>query len=261
MDINTVMDDYITSGEIPGDLAPILTENQEVLLDKTKKFLSTLVEYRELMMMYACAMKEIKTRFEILDTEFSVRYQRNPISSINTRLKCTNSIVEKLMKNNYSLSLESIEKYVNDVAGIRIICCYVDDIYGIADALLKQDDITLITCKDYIANPKPNGYRSLHLIVCVPVFFSGCKKEVKVEVQIRTIAMDFWASLEHQIKYKQELDNQEEIITQLKECSETIAKTDKKMLEIRKQIEAGTDVPTEDDILLDKLTKLDIQFG
>lgn len=261
MDINTVMDNYISSGEIPMELLPLLEEEQDELFDKTKKILGTLVEYREMMMMYACAIKELQTRFEVLDTEFSVRYQRNPISSVSARLKRTGSIMEKLMKNNRSLSLENIEEYVNDVAGIRIVCCYVDDIYGIADALLDQDDIKLIGSKDYIKNPKPNGYRSLHLIVRVPVFFAGYKKEIKAEVQIRTIAMDFWASLEHQLKYKQNICNQEEIIAQLKECSETIAGTDEKMLDIRKQIEAGADVPTEEDVLLDKLSKLDMQIG
>ncbi len=194
----------------------------------------------------------------VLNTEFKIRYQRNPISSISTRLKRTASITDKLERQNFPFSLESIEKNVNDVAGIRVICSYIDDIYTIAEAFLRQDDVTLIAQKDYIAHPKPNGYRSLHLIISIPVFFADRKKDMKVEVQIRTIAMDFWASLEHQLKYKQEIPNQPEIISQLKECAEIINATDEKMLDIRHQIEEIADAPTEEDILLEKLSKLDL---
>lgn len=228
------------------------------MYDHTKRLMGTIVDYKELMMMYTCAMKEIQTKFEILNTEYKVRYQRNPISSISTRLKKTASITEKLAKLGKQFSLTAIEETINDVAGVRVICPYIDDIYTIADALLKQDDITLITRKDYIATPKPNGYRSLHLIVEVPVFFAEQRKDMKVEVQIRTIAMDFWASLEHQLKYKQDVPNQSEIVSQLKTCADIISATDEKMLGIRKQIESTSDVPTEDDILLEKLSRLDI---
>ena len=151
-----------------------------------------------------------------------------------------------------------MEERLNDVAGIRVICSFIDDIYAIADMLLQQDDITLITRKDYIVAPKPNGYRSLHLIVKVPVFFANFRKDMKVEVQIRTIAMDFWASLEHQLKYKQNIPNQQEIVAQLKECADVISQTDQKMIAIRQQIEAASDAPTEDDILLEKLSRFDI---
>lgn len=230
----------------------------DLMFDQTKKLVSTLVEYKELMMMYTCAMKEIRTKFEVLNTEFNVRYQRNPINSISTRLKRTSSIMEKLSRQDQPFSIERIEEHINDVAGVRVICSYIDDIYTIADALLKQDDITLVVRKDYIANPKPNGYRSLHLIVKVPVFFANQKREMKVEVQIRTIAMDFWASLEHQLKYKQDIPNQQEIIAQLKTCAEVINATDKRMLDIRHQIESAADIPTEDEVLLEKLARLDV---
>lgn len=260
MDASDNKDNYFLGEELPAELMPLLEEKPEII-DRTKRMLSTLVGYKELMMMYTCAIKEVQTKFEVLNTEFNVRYQRNPISSITSRLKNTNSIIEKMNKNNYEFSLENIETYLHDVAGIRVVCCYVDDIYGIADALLKQDDITLVACKDYIANPKPNGYRSLHLIVKIPVFFADFKKEMKVEVQIRTIAMDFWASLEHQLKYKQNVPNQQEIIAQLQACSKVIAETDEKMLDIRRQIEEGSDIPTEDDILFDKVSKLDVRIG
>lgn len=234
-----------------------LTDN---IMTQTKKMMGTVVEYKELMMMYACAIKEVRTKFEVLNTEFNIRYQRNPIASISSRLKRTSSIVDKMARQNLVFSLDGIEENINDVAGIRVICSYIDDIYTIADALLEQDDITLIVKKDYIAHPKPNGYRSLHLIVQLPVYFADRKKEMKVEVQIRTIAMDFWASLEHQLKYKQDIPNQQDVIAQLKECAEVISTTDQKMLDIRQQIEAAADMPTEEDILFEKLSKLDINL-
>ena len=141
-----------------------------------------------------------------------------------------------------------------------MICSYIDDIYTIADALLRQDDVTLINRKDYIANPKPNGYRSLHLIVSIPVFFADQKKDVRVEVQIRTIAMDFWASLEHQLKYKQEIPGQQEIIARLKECADVINDTDEKMFSLRQQIETAADAPSEEEVLFEKLSRLDINL-
>lgn len=220
--------------------------------------MGSMVEYKELMMMYACAMKELQTKFEVLNTEFKVRYQRNPISSISTRLKRSSSIVEKLVKQNNLCTLNSIKENINDVAGVRVICSYIDDIYTIADALLKQDDVELVARKDYIATPKPNGYRSLHLIIKIPVFFADQKEEIKVEVQIRTIAMDFWASLEHQLKYKQEISEQEKIIAQLRNCAETINATDEEMLKIRKEIESVDNAPTEEEMLFEKFSRLDI---
>jgi len=235
-------------------------DNQAIstMLDQSKEILRFLVEYKELMMMYKCAIKEVKTKFEVLDTEFKIRYQRNPINFINTRLKCTTSIIEKMKRKNIPFSLENIEKYIHDVAGVRVICSYIDDIYNIANALIKQDDIKLIEKKDYIAHPKPNGYRSLHLIVSVPVYFAEQKKDMKVEVQIRTIAMDYWASLEHQLRYKQQVKGEEEIAEQLKECADLIASIDSRMLDIRRKIEANSSNPTEEEILLNKLSKIDI---
>lgn len=245
---------------MPGDLMVLADSAANMMLDQTRQMMGNLVGYKELMMQYACAIKEIRTKFDVLSTECRIRYQRNPISSINTRLKRTASLTEKLSRRNLPFTLESIEENIHDVAGVRVICPYIDDIYTIANALLEQDDITLAARKDYIANPKPNGYRSLHLIVKVPVFLTKQKKEMYVEVQIRTIAMDFWASLEHQLKYKQEIPNQQEIIVKLKECAAAINATDAQMLELRKQIEAAADQPTEDDILFDKLSRLDISL-
>ena len=222
-----------------------------------RQLLETAVEYKELRMMYACAIKEVQTKFEVLETEFKVRYQRNPISSIQTRLKSSSSIIEKMIRKGIPFSMENLEQQIQDLAGIRVICSYVDDIYALANALTSQDDITLLEEKDYIRNPKPNGYRSLHLIVSVPVFFSQQKRQIKVEVQIRTIAMDFWASLEHQMKYKREIPDQQHIVEQLKNCAEDIARVDREMMDIRRRLEESVDEPTEDDILIARLKKLD----
>ena len=242
---------------LPTDLT--VSENTAKWMQtRAREFMEIIVGYKELRMMYTCAMKEIQTKFEILNTEFKVRYRRNPIAAISTRLKTTASITEKLARYNCGLSVENIEKYIHDVGGVRVICSYIDDIYLIADALLAQDDITLLRKKDYIAEPKPNGYRSLHLIVTVPVFFADRKIDMKVEVQIRTIAMDFWASLEHQMKYKKEIPEQEAIAEELRLCAETIRLTDERMLGIRQKIEAAADTEDEEDLLFEKLSRIDI---
>ena len=243
----------LDQGELLGDAA-------NIMMDQTKRLMGIVVEYRELMMMYTCAMKEIRTKFDVLNTEFKVRYQRNPINAITTRLKSTASITDKLARQGNAFTVASVEKNLRDVAGVRVICCYIDDIYTIADALLQQDDITLVARKDYIANPKPNGYRSLHLIVKVPVFFAEQRRDMTVEVQIRTIAMDFWASLEHQLKYKHDIPNQQEIVAQLQHCAELIHATDRKMLALRQKIELAEVNPSEEELLLEKLERLDFRF-
>ena len=192
-------------------------------------------QFRMAMMMYACAIREVKTKLEVLNDELS----RNPIEMITSRVKKPMSILEKLQRRGLPVSVESMVKNLDDVAGIRIICSFVDDIYEVAEMLVRQDDVTVIAIKDYIKNPKPNGYRSYHMIIEVPVFFSDRKENMRVEVQIRTIAMDFWASLDHQMKYKKSfVDLNGEISGELKQCADVIAQTDNKMLEIRKRIEA-----------------------
>ncbi len=237
------------------------TGAMNMLIDQTKRMMWSMVEYKDLQMIYTCAMKEIETKLDILSTEFNLKYKRNPISSVSSRLKRTESIAEKLAKNGLPFTIENVEKHVRDVAGIRVICSYIDDIYAIADALLKQDDVRLIVRKDYIESPKPNGYRSLHLIISTPVYLADSKKEVMVEVQIRTIAMDFWASLEHQMKYKRNIPDQESLNTELKACADVIAATDAHMLKLRERIESAEDVPTEDDMLFERLRKLDMPIG
>lgn len=233
---------------------------KDVIIGQAMNLLDGVLDYKDLMMGYACAIKEINTKFEVLDTEFEVRYKRNPISSIETRLKSQTSILEKMARLGIAPSRENIENNLNDIAGIRVICSYIDDIYFLADALTKQDDIKLIKRKDYISNPKPNGYRSLHLIVSVPIFFAESMKEVKAEVQIRTIAMDFWASLEHQIKYKKKVEHAEKVIARLKECSDEIAHIDETMQEIRIEMDNIKEETTDAEALYEKLKKIDINF-
>jgi len=194
-------------------------------------------QFQEAMMMYTCAIREVKTKLEVLNDELSVRNQRNPIEMIKSRVKKPMSIIEKLQRRNLPVSLSSMVENLDDVAGVRVICSFVDDIYDVADMLIRQDDVRVINIKDYIRNPKDNGYRSYHMIIEVPVFFSERKQYMRVEVQIRTIAMDFWASLDHELKYKKIIDDAEEISREMKECADIIAGTDERMLSIRKRIE------------------------
>lgn len=211
---------------------PNLAQVPEALIDQAR-------EFQEAIMMYTCAIREVKTKLEVLNDELSIRNQRNPIEMIKSRVKKPISIVEKLERRNLPVSLESMINHLDDVAGIRVICSFVDDIYAVAEMLVSQDDVTVIAVKDYIRNPKPNGYRSYHLILEVPVYFSDRKKNMRVEVQIRTIAMDFWASLDHQLKYKKDVGNgADSIISELRECADVIAQTDRRMLEIRQRIES-----------------------
>ncbi|PNH20485.1 (p)ppGpp synthetase [Lachnospiraceae bacterium] len=202
-------------------------------------------QFQEAMMMYSCAIREVKTRLEVLNDELSVRNQRNPIEMIKSRVKKPISIIEKLQRRGFPVSLASMMENLNDVAGVRVICSFVDDIYDVAGMLIRQDDVRVIAIKDYIEHPKDNGYRSYHLIVEVPVFFSDKKRYIRVEVQIRTIAMDFWASLDHELKYKKEIEDSEEISKELRECADLIAGTDEKMLAIRKRIESQGKKSTE----------------
>jgi len=205
--------------------------------DEPEKIFDYIFLFNELMMKYNSAIREIKTKLEVLNDELSLGNRNNPIISIQSRTKKPISIVQKLKKLGKPTTLDSIAENLNDVAGIRVICSFINDIYKISDMLSKQDDIAVISIKDYIKNPKPNGYRSYHIIVEVPVFFSNCKQLMRVEIQIRTVAMDFWASLEHRMKYKSDIGNAKEITDELKECADVIAKTDMQMLKIRNRIE------------------------
>lgn len=210
----------------------VLEENPESLFEEAKPFIALMTQYR-------CAMMEVETKLRVLDAEFSLEYNRNPFESIKSRLKKPASMIEKLKRKGLPVTLASIEENLHDVAGIRVICSFPEDIYHLARLLSMQDDIILVEEKDYIKNPKPNGYRSLHLILDIPIFLSNEKKHMKVEVQFRTIAMDFWASLEHKLKYKKDVADAEEIGMLLKECADSIAEMDDKMQEIRNRIEKG----------------------
>ena len=187
---------------------------------------------------YQCAIMEVETKFKVLNEQYSLEYDRNPIEDIKSRVKSMESLIKKIRKKDIPLTLSSIEENIHDIAGVRVICSFPDDIYMLADCLLSQDDITLLEKKDYIKNPKPNGYRSFHMILDVPVYMSNGKEIAPVEIQIRTIAMDFWASLEHQLHYKSTGDPKiaASLTGELKECSETISGIDQKMQDMFKKI-------------------------
>lgn len=208
---------------------------EQIMRDKlgnksvTAKLKTQLQPYKELMSYYRCAMMEVETKFRVLSEELSMQYDRNPIESIRTRLKSPDSIVEKLLRKNLPLTEASLENDLADIAGVRVICSFPSDIYALAESLLRQDDITLIEKKDYIASPKPNGYRSLHLIVEIPIFLHDHKRKMKVEVQFRTISMDWWASLEHKIRYKKGLPDSAYIEKELLECAQMGAALDARM--------------------------------
>ncbi|MBQ6876920.1 MAG: GTP pyrophosphokinase family protein [Oscillospiraceae bacterium] len=193
-------------------------------------------EYAKLMAYYRCALMEVETKFKVLNEEFSLRFDRNPIENIKSRLKRPISIRNKLKKYGYPLSMSNIEEHLHDVAGIRVICSFPSDVYTIAEALLSQDDITLIERKDYIKNPKPSGYRSLHLIIEIPIFLTKEKRMMKVEIQFRTLAMDCWASLEHQIHYKKDYLYTDEMAKELALCAEIGADLDRRMEALRKAV-------------------------
>ena len=241
--------DYNTKGNDLISVTPDDTLSISLSPDEQKYFFNQARQYKELIMMYNSAIKEVKTKLEVLNDELSIKNERNPIESISSRVKSITSIVDKLNRKGKEISVKEVYNTLNDVAGIRIICSFVDDIYQIANMLIRQDDIKLVEVKDYIQHPKPNGYRSLHLVIEVPIFLSNRKRYMKVEIQIRTMAMDFWASLEHELKYKHDIENENE----LRECAEVISNTDMKMLEIRDKIKPKH---TNDARYLDLIPKL-----
>lgn len=203
------------------------------------RMMGTLEKLKRLMSYYRCAIMEIETKFRVLDEQFSLRHERNPIDTIKSRLKSPESILEKLNRRGYPKTLSSVESNLTDIAGVRVICSFKDDIYMLADCLLKQDDVKLIAAKDYIKNPKPNGYRSLHLIVETPIYLQDGKRQMKAEVQLRTIAMEFWANLEHKLRYKKNLPPELAAATakRLYDCAERSALLDDEMQRVRAAIE------------------------
>lgn len=191
-----------------------------------------------MLMNYQCAVMEVETKFNILNNRLSIQEEHNPIEFIKSRVKSLDSIIRKLEKLQLPITIESVEESLRDVAGVRVVCSFVDDIYAIAENFLAQEDVTLIQRKDYIQNPKPSGYRSLHLIIKTPVYTENGKKDMFVEVQMRTIAMDFWSSLEHKLRYKKNLNPQiaGQLARELEACAAESAKLDEKMLSIRNRI-------------------------
>ena len=229
------------------ELPTLINERKERLVRKTlmsDEFLDFVnintAPFETMYAYYRCAIMEIETKFNVLNESFSVLYDRNPIETIKTRTKSVDSLIRKIRQKDIPLTLDAIQKNIRDIAGVRVICSFPEDIYHLADCFLKQDDITLIERKDYIADPKPNGYRSLHLIVSVPIFLQNEKRDMTVEVQLRTIAMDFWASLEHKLRYKKNIPNDyaQELAQELSECAEISASLDLRMQNVRNHLEA-----------------------
>ena len=212
-------------------------ENELHIHEKTQ-FPDQRQRYAEMMQLYDAAIREVRTKLEILDSEFKVRYARNPIHHIDSRLKSRESIRGKLQRKGLPETIEAAEENLTDIAGIRVICNYVDDIYLVAKLLSRQRDVELVEEKDYIKSPKESGYRSLHLVVRIPVFLSSHSEMVPVEVQIRTIAMDFWASLEHQLRYKSDQETTAPLRKRLQKCAEISASLDKEMQDIYFEINA-----------------------
>ena len=214
--------------------------SDKILIDK-KNFSMENIEwflnYKKFITFYECAILEVETKFKVLDKEYSNIFERNPIENIKTRVKSDRSIIEKLKRKNLDITLENIENNLNDIAGVRVVCSFVDDVYQLAETFAKQDDIKVLKVKDYIKHPKENGYRSLHMIVEIPIFLENEKKFVKVEVQLRTIAMDSWAALEHHLNYKKNNEITKDMEDDLYMCSLLSQELDNKMNDLKKKIE------------------------
>ena len=195
-------------------------------------------QWRSVMFLYDSALKKVNTKIEILNNEFNSRYDYNPIEHIKSRLKSADSIVKKLKKDGYEVTIETMMEHLSDIAGVRIICSFISDIYQIADMIARQDDVTVLHVKDYIKHPKPNGYKSYHMVVTVPVYLTDGPVETKVEIQIRSVAMDFWASLEHKIAYKFEGNAPERLLQELKACADMVDVLDSKMFSLNQAITA-----------------------
>ena len=212
-------------------------------------------DFEKVMFIYDSALKEVETKIEILNNEFKMKSKHNPIEHVTSRLKTPQSIAKKLRHNGKEFTIENIVKYINDIAGIRIICSFKSDIYSIAEAISKQNDVEVLKIKDYVTNPKENGYSSYHMIVSVPIYLVNAVVDTKVEIQIRTIAMDYWASLEQKIYYKFEGNAPKEIRKELKECADLVSYLDDKMLSINNEVnnyKINSSVDTDDEFTNEK---------
>ena len=215
-------------------------ERTETMMQLSAEFQQMVDEFYTVQCRYQAAIREVKTKLEILDDEFQMKHKRNPIHHMQTRMKSIQSIMEKLQRKHESVSIASAVTNLTDIAGVRVICSYIQDIYTVADLLTSQDDVKVLRVRDYIKDPKPNGYRSLHLVLEIPVFLSEGRILVPVEVQIRTIAMDFWASLEHSLRYKAEGQVTEEVSRELLQTASDIAALDQRMQRIHDKVDAMT---------------------
>ena len=195
-------------------------------------------DYLALQHLYQAALKQLQIKFEVLNDEFQVRSGRSPIHHIESRLKSTASIIAKLQNRNYAVTLDSAKQNINDIAGIRVVCSYIDDVYAVAEMLLRQSDVRLVQTQDYIQHPNFNGYRSLHLDIQIPIYLSDHTEHVNVEVQLRTVAMDFWASLEHDLRYKSQKDIPARISQEMWDAAQAIASIDRQMQAIYKELQA-----------------------
>lgn len=233
---------YEYNGKALADKMPAEATEELTITERTErepaKIAETAAQFAQIMMLYDAGIKEVKTKLDILANEFKVKRNRSPIEAVQCRIKEPASIIEKMGRRGYPMTLASMTQNISDIAGVRVICPFIQDIYTVADMLTSQDDIFIIKKKDYINRPKENGYRSLHLVIEVPVFLSDRKQHVRVEIQIRTIAMDFWASLEHQLHYKKEAEVPDGIIDDLRRCAQTISETDEKMQEIARRLKS-----------------------
>lgn len=234
IDAAVVTDEISEAMEKEADLPSVVSNG----LQSNEDFYKMAFQFQEIMMIYESAIKQLETKLEILNKEYKVTGRRNPIETIKSRIKSPDSIAKKLEKKGLSVNFKTMTENLQDIAGVRVICPYISDIYNVKDILLKQPDIKLIEQKDYIENPKPSGYRSLHIVVEVPVYLSQTKHNVRVEIQLRTIAMDFWASLEHELKYKNEQKIPDSVRRELFRVAETIAMTDREMEEIAIELQA-----------------------
>lgn len=218
---------------------PGVEEITQADVEKLLKKRDQVEQFQILMMKYDCALSEVRTKLDVLNKELSLRTKRNPFEAIKMRIKTPLSIYNKLLSRGVDFTVENINENLSDIAGIRVICSFVDDIYMLADCLARQDDIRVLARKDYISKPKKSGYRSLHLIIEIPIFLTQEKEYMKVEVQFRTIAMDFWATLEHKMKYKKDIENAEVISEDLKFSADLINQIDMRMQQIREKIDAS----------------------
>ncbi len=234
IDADVATDEISEAMEKETDLPSVVNRG----LQSNEDFYKMAFQFQEIMMIYESAIKQLETKLEILNKEYKVTGRRNPIETIKSRIKSPDSIAKKLEKKGLSVNFKTMTENLQDIAGVRVICPYISDIYNVKDILLKQPDIKLVAQKDYIENPKSSGYRSLHLVVEIPVYLSQTEHRVKVELQLRTIAMDFWASLEHELKYKNEQKIPDSVRRELFRVAETIAMTDREMEEIAIELQA-----------------------